>query len=117
MEDRRREDQQNVPFRQCMNHSPELLEGVCAGDIRVQDEEGRVILAQNLPGESQRSSCSQWFGFNAEGDVDAILLLGLLQDSDHDFWAVVDSENDIGDSCLSGALIPPQRGFTAKRAP
>jgi hypothetical protein len=34
----------------------ELAEGVGAGDIGVEDEEGSVVLAKDLAGESERTS-------------------------------------------------------------
>ena len=36
---------------------PELLEGVCAGNVRIQDKEGRVVLAEDLASEGKRTSC------------------------------------------------------------
>lgn len=37
-------------------YTPELLEGIGAGDVRVEDKEGRVVLSENLTGEGKRSS-------------------------------------------------------------
>lgn len=79
---------------------PELLEGVGASNVRVQDEEWRIILAQDFPRKSKRSSGAERFSLDAEGDVDTVLLLGFLQDSNHDFWTVVDGEHDIGNASL-----------------
>lgn len=35
----------------------QLLEGVRADDIRVEDKEGRVVLGQHFAGKRKRSSC------------------------------------------------------------
>ena len=35
----------------------ECLEGVSAGDIGVEDEEGGVVFAENVTSEGERSSC------------------------------------------------------------
>lgn len=48
----------------------------------------------------QRHTSAQWLGLDAEVDLDAKLLLGLLQHRHHDLWSVVDGEDDIGDSSL-----------------
>lgn len=119
------------------NHnSPELLEGVGAGDVRVQDEERRIVLAENVTGKSERTSCtvssrlatgsnrgrqlsspkgcrarfrgqrtcSQGLGLNREVDSDAVLLLSLLEDGNHDFGAVVDGKNDVLNTGLNVSL-------------
>jgi hypothetical protein len=36
---------------------PELLKGVGASNVRVQDKEGSVVLAENLASERKRTSC------------------------------------------------------------
>jgi hypothetical protein len=56
-----------------------LLEGVVANDVRVQDEEGRVVLSENLLGELQRSSSAQGLGLDGEVDLDVVLLLVLRE--------------------------------------
>jgi hypothetical protein len=35
---------------------PERLEGICAGDIGVQNKEGGVVFAQDITGERERTS-------------------------------------------------------------
>ena len=55
----------------------QLLEGVVADDVRVQDEEGRVVLTENLLGELQRSGSAQGLGLDGEIDLDIVLLLVL----------------------------------------
>jgi hypothetical protein len=82
----------------------ELLEGVVANDIGVQDEERRIILAQDLLRQLQRTSSAQRFGLDGELNVHTILLLVLLQGGDHHIGAVVDSQDNIGDTSSSQAL-------------
>lgn len=103
----------------------ELLEGVIANDIGVEDEEWRVILAQDLLGQFQGACGAQGFGFDGEFDSDVILFLileressqrmfisisfsvrkaYLLEGRDHHIRTVVDSQYDIGHTCSSQAL-------------
>jgi hypothetical protein len=82
----------------------ELLEGVVANDIGVQDEERRIILAQDLLRQLQRTSSAQRFGLDGELNAHTILLLVLLQGGDHHIGAVVDSQDNIGDTSSSQAL-------------
>lgn len=43
-------------FVQCRaGNSPEGLEGVCAGHVRVEHEERRVVLAEDIAGEGERT--------------------------------------------------------------
>lgn len=114
------------------DNSPELLEGVGAGDIGVQDKERGVILSENVTGESERTGCSSvslrtstvWsggqrdaaprlsrtrtcserLGLNREVDGDAVLLLSLLEDGNHDLGAVVDGKNDVLNTGLNVSL-------------
>lgn len=55
----------------------ELLEGIVAGDIGVEDEEGRVVLAQDLLGELQGAGGAEGLRLDGEGDCDVVLLLVL----------------------------------------
>jgi hypothetical protein len=55
----------------------ELGEGVVADDIRVQHEEGRVVLAQDLLSKLERAGGAQRLVLDGEGDVDTKLLLVL----------------------------------------
>lgn len=57
----------------------ELLEGVVAGDIGVEDEKGRVVLAEHVLGELEGTGGAERLGFDGEGDADVVLLL-VLQD-------------------------------------
>lgn len=50
------------------------LEGVLAGNVRVQNEEGGVVLGQDLFGELQRASSAQGLALDGEDDVDVVLL-------------------------------------------
>ena len=82
----------------------ELLEGVVANNIRVEDEERRVILAQDLLRQLERASRAQRFGLDGELNVDSVLLLVLLEGCDHHIRAVVDGKNDISNTRSSQAL-------------
>ena len=55
----------------------ELLEGVLAGDVRVEDEERGVVLGQNLLRQLERSGGAKGLGFDRDGDVDSELFLVL----------------------------------------
>lgn len=61
----------------------QILERVVADDIRVQDEEGGVVLGQNLLGELQGTGGVEGFGLDREFDVDVVLLLILKSRADH----------------------------------
>jgi hypothetical protein len=37
----------------------QLLKRVCAGDVRVKDEKGAVVLCQDLPCQCQRAGCAR----------------------------------------------------------
>jgi hypothetical protein len=53
----------------------ELCKGVVAGDIGVEDEKGRVVLAQNAFGELERAGSAKGLSLDRELDLDVILLL------------------------------------------
>lgn len=55
----------------------ELCEGVVAGDIGVEDEEGRVVLAQNALGELKGAGGAEGLGLDREFNLDVVLLLVL----------------------------------------
>ena len=94
----------------------ELLERVVAGDVGVENEEGRVVLAQDVLGELEGTGGTEGLGLNRECDGDVVLLLVLrkglvgcsgapwqrytdgLERLGHDLWAVVDSEDNICDT-------------------
>lgn len=100
----------------------ELLEGVVAGDIGVEDEEGRVILAQDVLGELEGTGGAKGFGLDGESDADVVLFLVLhrrllecfvqsceastdgLEGLGHDLRAVVNSKDNIGDTSGSKGL-------------
>lgn len=83
---------------------PESLKGVGTGDVRVEDKEGRIVLAEDLTGESQGTGGTERFGLDAEGDGDTVLLLGLLEHGDHDLGSVVDSEDNVLDTGFNESL-------------
>jgi hypothetical protein len=58
----------------------ELLEGVVADDVAVEDEEGGGVLAEDLLGELERAGGAEGLGLDGELDVDAelVLVLGLV---------------------------------------
>lgn len=58
----------------------QLLEGVFADDVGVEDEERAVILAENLFCQLQGTSSAEGFGFDGEFDLDIVLLFVLRQD-------------------------------------
>lgn len=53
----------------------ELLEGVVAGDVGIEDEEGRLVLAQDLFGELEGAGGAEGLSLDGEGDGDVVLLL------------------------------------------
>lgn len=55
----------------------EFLEWVFAGDVGIEDEEGRVVLAQNLLGKLERASGAEGLGLDREFDLDVVFLLVL----------------------------------------
>lgn len=78
--------------------SQEVLEGVVADDIGVEDEEGRVVLSENTLSKLQGSSGIEGLSLDGEFDVDVVLLLVLSQELLHDLRSVVDSKDDISDT-------------------
>lgn len=60
-----------------------VLEGVIADDVRVQDEEGRVVLGEDLLGKLQGTGSVERFGLDGELNVDVVLLLILNTASVH----------------------------------
>jgi len=94
----------------------ELLEGVVAGDVGVEDEEGRVVLAQDVLGELEGAGGAEGLGLDGECDGHVVLLLVLrsrlfvcsglqrggythcLERLGHDLGAVVDCEDNICDT-------------------
>jgi hypothetical protein len=79
---------------------PESLERVGAGDVRVEYKERRVVLAEDVTSESERSGSAEGFGLDAKVDGDAELFFGLFQHGDHDFGTVVDCEDNVLDAGL-----------------
>lgn len=59
----------------------ELLERVLACDVGVEDEEGRVILAEDVLSELERAGGTEGLGLDGECDGDAVLLLVLHSQS------------------------------------
>ena len=55
----------------------ELLEGVVACDIGVEDEEGRVVLAEDVLSELEGTGGAEGLGLDGECDLDVVLLLVL----------------------------------------
>lgn len=58
----------------------EILEGVVANDIGVEDKEWRIVLAQDLLSQLQRPRSAQGFGFDGEFNFDVVLFLVLNRD-------------------------------------
>lgn len=84
--------------------SGKLLEWEITDNIGVENEERRVVLAQDLLRQLERASRAQRFRLDREFNVDTVLLLVLLESRDHDIGAVIDSQDDIGDTSGSQAL-------------
>lgn len=59
----------------CLVECSQLLKRVFARDIGVEDEEGAVVLAQDLGGQLEGASSAQRLLLDREGDLDAKLLL------------------------------------------
>ena len=55
----------------------ELFEGVFAGDVGVENKEGRIILAQDGLGELQGAGSAKGLGLDGELDLDVVLRLVL----------------------------------------
>ena len=53
----------------------ELLEGVVAGNVGVEDEEGRVVLAEDVLSELEGTGGAEGLGLDGECDADIVLLL------------------------------------------
>lgn len=66
----------------------ELLEGVFADDVRVQHEEGGVVLAEDLFGELEGTGCAEGLGLDGEFNAHVVflLVLGGLLDVCPSFW-------------------------------
>jgi hypothetical protein len=62
--------------------SRQLFEWVIADDVRVEHEERRIVLPEDLLCEFEGASCPQRFGFNGELDLDVILLLVLQEQTE-----------------------------------
>jgi hypothetical protein len=104
--------------------SEEVLEGVVADDIGVEDEERSVVLSKNALSKLQGSSSVEGLSLDGELDVDVVLLLVLQRMLEldpktryrvgnssylgqkllHDLGSVVDSKNDIGNTCCDQRL-------------
>lgn len=56
-----------------------LAEGIFAGDIGVQNEEGGVIATEDLFGELEWTGGAKGFGLDAECDVDVVLFFVLCE--------------------------------------
>lgn len=89
----------------------QLLEGIFADDVGVEDEERFVVLAQDLLGELEGTGCSQGFGFDGECNLDIVLLFIFLQGTRHDFGPVVDCKDNVCDTgcCESFDLMQNHR--------
>ena len=62
----------------CLVEFGQLLEGIVAGDIGVEDEEGTVVLAKDALSELERTSGIEGLGFDREVDLHVILLFVLV---------------------------------------
>ena len=64
----------------------ELREGVLAGNIGVENEEGRLVLAEDGLSELQGTSGAEGLGLDGERDFDVVLLLVLRLRVNCAFW-------------------------------
>lgn len=62
----------------CLVEGSQLLEGVFAGDVGVQDEEGGVVLAEDIGSQLQGTGSAKGLGLDRESDLDAEFLLVLF---------------------------------------
>lgn len=56
----------------------QLLERVVTDDVRVENEEGRVIFAENLFGELERTRRAERFSLDGKFNFDAVVFLILM---------------------------------------
>ena len=100
----------------------EVLERVVANDVGVENEEWRIILAQDFLGQLQRPRSAQGFGFDGESNFDVVLFLvlnsriivstgrkartgtHLLEGRHHHIRTIVDGQHDIRNARSSQAL-------------
>lgn len=61
----------------CLVEVGEFLEGIFADDVGVEDEEGRVVFAQDFLCEFERTGGTERFAFNRELYANIILLFVL----------------------------------------
>lgn len=64
----------------CLVEGSQLLEGVFAGNVGVQDEEGGVVLAEDVGSQLQGTGSAKGLGLDGESDLDAEFLLVLFAD-------------------------------------
>ncbi|KAH3658819.1 hypothetical protein OGATHE_006545 [Ogataea polymorpha] len=82
----------------------QIPQRVLTDDIGVENEDWGVVLLQDLLSELQRTSSSQRLLLNGEGDANAVLLLVLLEGTNHDFWLVVHRQNNVGTASVGQGL-------------
>ncbi|KAH3663754.1 hypothetical protein OGAPHI_005156 [Ogataea philodendri] len=89
-------------------------EWVLTDNVRVQNEDWSVILGQDLLSEFERTSSAQRLLLDRKGDVNTVFLLVLLQSTNHNFWLVVDSQNNIGTTSVGQSfdLVQDHRSVT-----
>lgn len=93
----------------------QLGERILADDVRVQHEEGLVILPENLLSQFERTSGAEGLRLDAKGDFDIVRLFILLKRTSHVIWAVVDGEDDVCDtSCSQGLDLVKNHGPVGK---
>lgn len=97
-----------------------LSKRILANDIGVEDEERRIVLAENLLSELQRTSSAEGFRLDGECDANVVLLLvlkgcqiidslaqrsvHLLERRSHDLRPVVHSKDNVCDTSGSQTL-------------
>lgn len=56
----------------------ELLEGIFANDVRVENEKGTIVFAEDLFSQFERTRRPQGFGFNGELNLDVVFFFVLM---------------------------------------
>ena len=75
-----------------------MLKWIFADDIAVQDKKRLVVFAEYFFGQLQRTGCAEWFCLDAESDLDVVPLPVRFEGFCHDIGAIIDGENDVGDT-------------------
>lgn len=78
----------------------ELFERIVADDIAVEDEEGAVVLGEDLACQGKRTGRAKRLGLHRKGNGDIIDLFVFLERGHHHLRPIVDGQHDISDASL-----------------